>query len=203
MPGTVAGPGEPEEVGGPDQLLRLFAALWPPPAVADALDAIELPPDPGLRWTPPERRHVTLAFYGAVDRSAVPSLAAALARGAGSVPGPHRAVLGSRTCRLGRNILAITASGLDPLAGAVTGATRQWAGDDRPFRGHLTLARSRRGREVTASLVDRPLFGASGVPAGRLDWEVTQAGLVESYTEGGVHGYRTLATVDVGRSVAG
>lgn len=70
--------------------MRLFAALRPPVEVLEhlqaAVDAV-LPPwtgagPPPLRWTDPEQRHVTLAFYGEVPDGAVDELAAELAAAA-------------------------------------------------------------------------------------------------------------------------
>ena len=67
----VPGHRRPAAPGGPRRLMPvLFSALLPPDdvveAVAEALGALGEPGD-GLRWEPPERWHVTLAYYGQDD----------------------------------------------------------------------------------------------------------------------------------------
>ncbi|MGH3449618.1 MAG: RNA 2',3'-cyclic phosphodiesterase, partial [Haloechinothrix sp.] len=54
--------------------MRLFAAIVPPDDVLDDLDSElsrlglhETDEYSGLRWTPRERRHLTVAFYGRDD----------------------------------------------------------------------------------------------------------------------------------------
>src|SRR5690625_4720987 len=74
--------------------MRMFASLRPPPEELDhlqpALDGVtpaarDVGPPP-LRWTPPEQRHVTLAFYGEVPDGAVEDLTAALTAVAAGTP---------------------------------------------------------------------------------------------------------------------
>jgi 2'-5' RNA ligase len=62
--------------------LRLFIALWPPPALAGALSARadRCLADAPARREPPGRLHLTLHFLGAVPRSRLPALQAALCR---------------------------------------------------------------------------------------------------------------------------
>ena len=76
-PGPAAAPGE---------LMRLFVAIAPPPAVLDELDALVEPLRVSrldLRWTSREAWHVTLAFLGQVDEAAVARLLPRLERAAG------------------------------------------------------------------------------------------------------------------------
>src|SRR4051812_28143169 len=91
------------------------------------LATLDRPDVPGLRWTEPDQWHVTLRFFGDADPDEI-----------GPLPQPRgvTAVLGPATVRLGRHVLAVPVAGLEELAAA-------WP-QDRPFRGHLTLARSRR-----------------------------------------------------------
>jgi len=180
--------------------VRLFAAVWPSDGVLAALAGTALPPASGLRWTAAERWHVTLAFYGDVPPHEVPDLTVALADGVGAVQTAPVADVGDRTCRLGHDVLAAPVSGLDPLAGAVMRATRRWIGDDRRFRGHLTLARAQRGRKIPRPLVGHPLFPDGSAQVGQLRWEVAEACLVESATSAEGHEYRTLASFGVGSS---
>ena len=66
-------------------LMRLFVAIAPPPAVLDELDALAGPlraDRPDLRWTSREAWHVTLAFLGQVDGAAVTRLLPRLERAA-------------------------------------------------------------------------------------------------------------------------
>ena len=119
---------------------RLFVAVWPPDYVLRVLAEMPRPAVDGLRWTKPERLHVTLRFLGQCDEAPV---AAALA--AADLP-PARVVLGPRVKRLGRGVLMVPAHGLDELAAAVEAAI---AGLDLPpadhhFTGHLTVARFKR-----------------------------------------------------------
>jgi 2'-5' RNA ligase len=120
---------------------RWFVAVVPPRGILDGLAVLPRPDSPGVRWEPSERWHVTLRFLGAADRRDV---SAALA----SVRLPRAtAVLGPRVERLGAGVVVAPVSGLDALAAAVVDATAAIGRppDPRPFWGHLTLARLRRG----------------------------------------------------------
>ena len=91
----------------------------------------------GLRWTTPERLHVTLRFLGQCDEPEVES-----ALTAADLPAA-RATLGPRAKRLGRGVLMIPVQGLDDLAAAVETAISPVGlpPPDHPFTGHLTVAR--------------------------------------------------------------
>ncbi len=143
-------------------LMRLFVAIAPPPAVLDELDTLAGPlrmSRPDLRWTSREAWHVTLAFLGQVDESATARLLPRLERaarrhhcirlafcGAGAFPAAGRA-----------NVLWSGLSGdrraLARLAESVTaGASRAGTpppDKGRPFQPHLTLARCRMPADVT------------------------------------------------------
>ena len=123
-----------------------------------------------MRWTTRDQWHVTLRFLGPVP--AVEPVAEALA---GMRPaGPATAVLGPAVSRFGQRILHVPVGGLDAVAAVVVAATVGVGRppEDRPFRGHVTLA-----RVVKHGKVDlRPLAGAS--VAG--EWEVGAVCLVES-----------------------
>ena len=119
----------------------------------------------GLRWTDPAAWHLTLAFLGDVEASAVPDLAAAVreaagrhdpmrlpAGGAGAFPGPARA-------RVAWYGIADPQSRLADLARELGVALRVGVGD--PFRPHVTLARARRApvdlrRWITDATVAAP-----------------------------------------------
>jgi 2'-5' RNA ligase len=139
----------------PDEVRARLAALLPRPA------------EPGVRWVPVEQWHVTLQFLGEVDEAEASEALAALRTTAA------RAGLGPRVSRLGRSVVCLPVEGLDDLAEAVRAATRG-IGDppDRPFVGHLTLARLR----------DRAACGVTGTPF-EASFEVDEVVLVRSTLE--------------------
>ena len=123
---------------------RLFAAVWPPEEVKQAL-AESLSPRPvaeGVRWSAPDRYHITLRFLGEADEARAAEALAAVSSGSVSV------ALGPTVRRLGRNALVVPAHGLDELASAVATATDRIGGQqtERPYVGHLTVARVGRKR---------------------------------------------------------
>ena len=149
--------------------MRLFVAVWPPEEVVDRLRRIERPPRSGLRWTRPEQWHITLRFLGwcAEPEPVFEAFRAVRADGC-------EAVMGPATARLGRGVLQVPVAGVDTVAAAVVAAT---AGvgrppEDRPFVGHLTLARAERPALI-ADLVGTPLAGR---------WPVDELTLVSSVT---------------------
>ena len=131
-------------------MARLFVAVTPPPDVlaplVDVVGALRARA-PGLSWVPADRWHVTLAFLGDVEPAAQDDLRARLARVARRHP-PVQVRVG-RGGRFGGRVLWVAVTGdLAPLARAVARAAGK-AGievEDRPWRGHLTLARTRPGR---------------------------------------------------------
>jgi 2'-5' RNA ligase len=132
--------------------VRLFVAVIPPAPIRAAIAALDRPDAPGVRWTTADQWHVTLRFLGEVED---PSPVVVALDSAGLAPAT--ATLGPRLVALGRGVLTVPVAGLDALAGAVTAATAGVGNPagGRPFRGHLTLARARRGASV------RSLAGAA------------------------------------------
>lgn len=130
---------------------RAFVAVWPPPAVTDALAALPRPAVEGVRWVPEENLHVTLRFLGDADHEEV----ADRLRQA-SLPAAT-AALGPTVTMLGRHVVVVPVAGVDPLAAAVRAATEGLGeAPRRRFSGHVTLARCRRddaGREVCGAAV--------------------------------------------------
>ena len=98
--------------------------------------------------------------------------------GAGAFPSARRATV----LWLG---VSTGAEELGALAGAITAATAPlgFVADDRPFRPHLTLARSARARDLRA-LVEHLWTGPAGLP-----WTVERVVLFDSDTraDGAVH----------------
>ena len=119
---------------------RLFVAVWPPAEVLDLIEALPRPERPGVRWTRRDQWHVTLRFLGPVD-DPEPVIGALQGMDAGVAP--VEAVLGPAVVRLGRGVVCVDVAGLDAVAAAVAEATTGFGKtpDDRPFHGHLTLAR--------------------------------------------------------------
>ena len=104
---------------------------------------------PGARWTPPERRHLTLRFLGPTDPDRIPWIedrlaraAAAIAlpfvvavRGLGAFPSPRRA----RVLWVG---LDDADGSLGRLAAGVQEAiAAEYPPERRPFSPHVTVAR--------------------------------------------------------------
>jgi 2'-5' RNA ligase len=150
---------------------RLFVAVWPPPGVVDAVAALERPPTVGLRWTRLEQWHVTLRFLGRIDD--VAPVEEALRMVAAETP-VVEATVGPAVGRFGHRVLHVPVEGLGPVADAVIRATAHLGEppEDRPFAGHLTLARAAKGVRVDL----RPLAGQA--ISGR--WPVGEVTLVDS-----------------------
>jgi 2'-5' RNA ligase len=160
--------------------MRLFIALWPPAQAVDELTlaaagARALAPD--LRWVPAQQWHLTLAFLGEVADQRRPELTRRLARAAARHP-PLRLRFADAG-RFGDRVLLMKVAGdrepLRDLAASVTAAAGRagLAVEDRPYRPHLTLARSSRGADL------RPLVAALRSYCG-VDWTATHLQLVHS-----------------------
>ena len=122
---------------------RLFVAVWPPDDLVRELAAMPRPALDGLRWTKPERLHITLRFLGQCDEAEAAEAAEAL-RQVSFAPTAVR--LGPTLERLGRGVIMLPARGVDELAMSVTDATGHIGQPppNRPFTGHMTVARYRR-----------------------------------------------------------
>lgn len=143
--------------------MRLFVAVWPPDDVVAALQALPRPESDGVRWSTPPQWHVTLRFLGNVpDVAGVVDALAEVQQPAVDVE------VGPATKKLGPSVLMVPVRGLDALAASLPFAL------DRPFDGHLTVARARSRRQVPRSLEGIP-FEAS--------WRATSFALVRSQTK--------------------
>jgi 2'-5' RNA ligase len=144
---------------------RLFVAATPPHDVVERLAAVPRPREPGVRWVPSERWHVTLRFLGDADPQEVSARLSGLALPAAT------AVLGPVVSRLGLDVVVVPVAGLDELAVVVGEATADLGvpPDPRPFAGHLTLARLRR----------RAACGVTGTPVSAT-FAVREVGLFDS-----------------------
>jgi RNA 2',3'-cyclic 3'-phosphodiesterase len=163
--------------------VRLFVAVWPTDLVRDRIaGTIETQSTDQLRWVKPENWHVTLAFLGSVPDDELDALVAGL-RSIQSQALRCAAALGTHTSTMGRSVLCLPTTGLDELAGAVRESTEPFSrapDRDRPFAGHLTLARARRGRAVPDLAVGQPVSGPDiGAPVS-MTWPVSEVRLVAS-----------------------
>ncbi len=165
---------------------RCFVATWPPPEICDALARAPRPPLARARWSEPEQWHVTLRFLGDVPVGDVAALAARLA--ARPWPGGVVARGGPATRFLGEGLLIWPVEGLAELAAAVAEATRGTGEPPtRPFLGHITLARARRGYDLR-----RQHHLLSPLAA---TWAVTSIALVRSRLAPAGATYTTLVQV--------
>ena len=175
--------------------MRLFVCVRPPDDVLDAVEAVvaacrsEVGAPEGVRWVARDKWHVTLHFLG--DVASPEPVAAEL--DALDLLDVVEASLGPAVELLGRQVVSAPVRGLDALASAVRDGIGHLGGappEDRPFRGHLTLARlGARGRG--------PRPGCLGSPvAGR--WTVGDIALVRSHLGSGPARYEDLFVRSVG-----
>jgi 2'-5' RNA ligase len=150
-----------------------------------------------VRWVRLDALHVTVRFLGPATDEQVPALASVVERvasatrpfavelsGAGAFPDPQR----PRVLWLG---LATGAAGLARLAEATNEAIAPlgWTSDGRPFRAHLTLARSD-GVRAGPRLAQRLIDASHGLS---IPWRAERLVLFESVTGGGPARYLPLA----------
>ncbi|HEX2849213.1 MAG TPA: RNA 2',3'-cyclic phosphodiesterase [Acidimicrobiales bacterium] len=156
--------------------MRLFVAVWPSEEIVARIAALPRPAAPGLRWTTRDQWHVTLRFLG--DAELAPVVAALQAA---TLPPTRPVTAGPAVDRFGPRVLVLPVSGLDPLAAATVAATAGLGShppDERPFAGHVTLARvNTSGRRGPNRGPDLRSF--AGAPLGG-SWEVREVTVVES-----------------------
>lgn len=160
--------------------MRLFVAVWPSPEAVGQLettvDAVR-PLVPGPRWVAASQWHLTLVFLGEVTVGRPEELAHRLARAA-SRHAPLQLSFEQAGRFDGRILFSRVAGDREPLrrlAASVTAAARR-AGlsvEDRPYRPHLTLARSTTGTDL------RPLVRALESFHG-VDWTAREIHLMHS-----------------------
>jgi 2'-5' RNA ligase len=145
------GPGELEETPRALKVRAFFGLPVPDPHREELGRFIarcaQLAPD--FRWTPSENLHLTIRFVGSVERAVVEGVAdglecahAGFELSLGGDTGTFGRGRSARVVWLGLHAGADEAAA---LAASVDAACRQagLAGEDRPFRVHLTLARAR------------------------------------------------------------
>ncbi|MGF0116512.1 2'-5' RNA ligase family protein [Promicromonospora sp. Marseille-Q5078] len=152
--------------------MRLFTAVYPS---VDAAAHLELAlagvggpsladPGRGLRWVPPEQRHVTLVFHGEVPDGAVPGYVDALHDTLRDVP-PFRLALSGSGSFGGRTLWVGVTGAIEELRRAAgfaqdvaVGAAGLPASDRASGRPHLTVARA----TLRAAEGRRQVAGARG-----------------------------------------
>lgn len=161
---------------------RLFVAVIPDSRVRVALEQLERPDEPGVRWVSPAQWHITLRFWPAAEPAAVIDAidtGIEAARDTGAFR-PAHAVIGPVVSRFGYGAIVLPVSGLDDLAAAVIAATDAIPPvvEPRVFAGQLTLGRIR--RRAACGLAGRPF---------RAEMDVTSIVLVRSelHPEGARH----------------
>jgi 2'-5' RNA ligase len=156
----------------------LFSALLPPDDVVEAVTAALGEPGDGLRWEPPERWHVTLAYYGQDDPDARAAWLGERLAGRGAV----RVRLEKAATFPGVLWLTVAGPELTPLAHAA-GADAE----TRPYRAHLTLARFPREEPGRATRWTERLAGFTS-----RYWPATRVVLMTSEREPGRSRYRVI-----------
>ena len=193
--------------------MRLFAAVLPPPAAIRELAAAVaplhgLPQAAGLRWTGEPTWHLTLAFLGQVDAEDLEPLRARLDAAAATVARTPRLRLAG-SGRFGERALWAGVEGdtlpLRRLAEEVATAARDTGieVDERPFRGHLTLARAggRSGPPTPAGRGLPALVGALADFSGT-EWPATSLRLMRSHLGVGHAHYETVAEWALGSAAS-
>ncbi|MEV7094335.1 RNA 2',3'-cyclic phosphodiesterase [Amycolatopsis sp. NPDC051045] len=156
----------------------LFSALLPPSDVVEAVAGALGERNDGLRWEPPERWHVTLAYYGPDD---VETRSAWLA---GRLAGRAAVDVRLEKAATFPGVLWLTVAGteLTPLAHAA-GADAE----ERPYRPHLTLARFPREEPGLAARWTEELAGFAS-----RSWQATEVALMTSERGPGGPRYRVV-----------
>ena len=120
----------------------MFVAVWLPVEVNEVLRKLPRVAQGGLRFSSEDQWHATLRFLGDVDPHQVATAIDAL------VLPRVKARIGPRIERIAPGIVVAPVRGLEPLAATVSVAAIAGQ-DDRPFVGHVTLAREKRGNRCS------------------------------------------------------
>jgi RNA 2',3'-cyclic 3'-phosphodiesterase len=199
------GPFAADGRGGPSEPRLFIAVPLPDEAVEDVgaiVGSVRAQPLPAgardVRWVRLDGLHLTMRFLGPTEETRVPAAIEAVEAAAASTDGPIELELaGTGTFPAGGRPRALwigveTATDQLERLATTTDAElerRGWARTDRPFRAHLTLARSdgvAAGRLVAERLV-------AVVAERRIPVRVDRIGLFESVTGGGPARYLPVA----------
>lgn len=182
--------------------MRLFVAVVPPEGALGELAAVvgrlRGQGEDGVRWTGEEGWHLTLVFLGEVGEERVPELEERLGRAARRHPAHTVRLAGGG--RFGTAVLWAGVQGdvraLGRLAQSAQAAARRTGieVDERPYRAHLTLARTVRGGP-RADL--RPYVAELEGFEGR-EWQVAELVLMRSRLGGGPARYERVGAWKLG-----
>ena len=174
---------------------RYFIGLMVPASIQERLTAFvrsiqaTLPKQHSyhLSWTAPADLHCTLLYLGPTEDEA--HLIRELHRIAAHVP-PASMTISGATHWLGRNSLALAASGAEPAGTRFINELAHLSSDaragTRPFYGHVTLGRI---RPVPTADQD-PFVGHAIEP---LTWTAASVQLVKSHSHPGPRRYRVVS----------
>jgi 2'-5' RNA ligase len=167
--------------------VRLFVAITPPEKALEELEAVVAPlraARPDLRWTSSQSWHVTLAFLGEVDDAVLDRLTARIERAAGKRPGLVVSAGGAGAFPTGPRArvlwtgLQVDRRALRVIAGSMAAAAGKAGApppdEQRRFRPHITLARSREPADL------RPLIAELGGFTGTT-WTADRVHLIRSH----------------------
>ena len=170
-------------------MIRLFAALAVPGAVAQGLGACQSGLA-GAHWHEPEALHITLRFFGEVDQTVAEDLDTELAKLAARGQALTLSIDGVGVFNQGERLNAVWAAlrpneALNILAGRCEAAARRagLAPDKRKYMPHITLAylKNTPPAAVTAWLAEHALLRSD-------PFSVRQFGLYSSWrTPQGTH----------------
>jgi 2'-5' RNA ligase len=162
--------------------VRLFVAVRPPTGALDhaaAAVAAVRAAHVGPRWIPPERWHLTLAFYGEVPDGEVDAVRDRLdgrVRGAADL---SLAVVGAGA--FSRRAVWLGVSGdLGPLRGLARLVSLDHS---RPYRPHLTVARLRGDTDPTATVAALSAYAGPAWSAAAVHLVRSQPGPVPAYDD--------------------
>ena len=188
--------------------MRLFIAIDVPGAVRDALvgaqQSLRERASARLRWTRPDAMHLTLKFLGDVDAARVPSLSLVVA----GVAARHQS-FGLSVSRLGAfpggRRLQVVWAGIEGELQALLAlrdaleselAAEGYAAEERAFRPHVTLGRTRHGmRPDEAERINAALV-TTALPHG-LAFTVERVVLYRSHLGAGGSRYEVLAAAEL------
>jgi 2'-5' RNA ligase len=206
-PAPPADKGRREEKRPPkgEKTIRTFAAVFPSPAVREALHSLrtELEPQlPGLRWVAAENLHFTLRFFGNLTRAEIDRAARALdsvaphcvpfdleLSGVGVFPGWKRPRVLWVGCGAGGNTLEALARSLEREFRAA-----RLGRSDKPFRAHLTLGRWRDPRGLDPAPARSACEGRGAVGSFRVE----EARIMQSTLGPGGPTYEVLHRANLG-----
>ncbi len=188
---------------------RLFVAVpLPAEAVAEIASVVEAVRSRGLpsgahdvRWVRLDGLHLTLRFLGPTPEERIDPTVRAITRAAEAAAPIEAELAGAGTFPPGgrpRTLWIGVAAGADALGGLARRVHGEleaagWPSDDRPFRAHLTLARSD-GVAVGRLVADRL---AETMAGRRIPVHIDRLALFESVTGGGPARYVPVAAAEL------